>query len=174
MCIDTVFICFCEDCEINNGQDQPYFMSRGLMVNRWYDQPTPSVKLIRFSRLFLHTHTKNRNLWKRVKKLLELVLVEIVLGNNNRKGRIITRRWILSTSMGFGTLEFHLLRINSIRLPLLSAPGDKKRKRKEKSFCRHHASIWYMLAINESFVVLCIFFFIETNVPTRTKKIMLT
>ncbi|XP_046464440.1 choline transporter-like protein 1 [Daphnia pulex] len=31
MCIDTVFICFCEDCEINNGQDQPYFMSRGLM-----------------------------------------------------------------------------------------------------------------------------------------------
>ncbi|EFX84766.1 hypothetical protein DAPPUDRAFT_47061, partial [Daphnia pulex] len=33
MCIDTVFICFCEDCEINNGQDQPYFMSRGLMVN---------------------------------------------------------------------------------------------------------------------------------------------
>lgn len=32
MCIDTIFICFCEDCEINDGQENPYFMSRGLMV----------------------------------------------------------------------------------------------------------------------------------------------
>ena len=160
MCIDTVFICFCEDCEINNGQDQPYFMSRGLMVNRWYDQTTPSVKLIRFSRLFLHTHTKNRNLWKRVKKLLELVLGEIVLGNNNRKGRIITRRWILSTSMGFGTLEFRLLRINSIRLPLLSAPGDKK-KRKEKSFCPY---IMYQILAwwrSMSHLLFSVFFFLS-------------
>lgn len=32
MCIDTIFICFCEDCEINDGQENPYFMSRGLLV----------------------------------------------------------------------------------------------------------------------------------------------
>lgn len=32
MCIDTIFICFCEDCEMNDGQENPYFMSRGLMV----------------------------------------------------------------------------------------------------------------------------------------------
>ncbi|XP_059622600.1 choline transporter-like protein 1 [Phlebotomus argentipes] len=31
MTIDTIFICFCEDCERNDGIAQPYFMSRGLM-----------------------------------------------------------------------------------------------------------------------------------------------
>ncbi|XP_074034982.1 choline transporter-like protein 1 [Leptinotarsa decemlineata] len=31
MAIDTIFICFCEDCEMNDGISQPYFMSRGLM-----------------------------------------------------------------------------------------------------------------------------------------------
>ncbi|KAF3429136.1 hypothetical protein E2986_03005 [Frieseomelitta varia] len=32
MIIDTIFICFCEDCEKNDGINRPYFMSRGLMV----------------------------------------------------------------------------------------------------------------------------------------------
>ncbi|XP_015431429.1 PREDICTED: choline transporter-like protein 1 isoform X1 [Dufourea novaeangliae] len=31
MVIDTIFICFCEDCEKNDGINRPYFMSRGLM-----------------------------------------------------------------------------------------------------------------------------------------------
>ncbi|XKL64868.1 hypothetical protein PGB90_004954 [Kerria lacca] len=31
MIIDTIFICFCEDCELNDGQQNPYFMSKGLM-----------------------------------------------------------------------------------------------------------------------------------------------
>jgi hypothetical protein len=48
----------------------------------------------------------------------------------------------------FGTLAFRLLRINSVRLLLLSAPKDKKEKR---SSCRHH--IANTMAINEPFVV---------------------
>ncbi|XP_046671719.1 choline transporter-like protein 1 [Homalodisca vitripennis] len=31
MVIDTIFICFCEDCELNDGISKPYFMSKGLM-----------------------------------------------------------------------------------------------------------------------------------------------
>lgn len=31
MVIDTIFLCFCEDCERNDGITRPYFMSRGLM-----------------------------------------------------------------------------------------------------------------------------------------------
>ncbi|KAK8389681.1 hypothetical protein O3P69_008989 [Scylla paramamosain] len=31
MCIDTLFLCFCEDCERNDGINSPYYMSRGLM-----------------------------------------------------------------------------------------------------------------------------------------------
>ncbi|KAJ9589125.1 hypothetical protein L9F63_017584, partial [Diploptera punctata] len=31
MAIDTIFLCFCEDCEQNDGLSKPYFMSRGLM-----------------------------------------------------------------------------------------------------------------------------------------------
>ncbi|XP_056632057.1 choline transporter-like protein 1 [Diorhabda sublineata] len=31
MVIDTIFLCFCEDCEKNDGENRPYFMSRGLM-----------------------------------------------------------------------------------------------------------------------------------------------
>jgi hypothetical protein len=31
MTVDTIFICFCEDSEQNNGMDRPYFMSRNLM-----------------------------------------------------------------------------------------------------------------------------------------------
>lgn len=31
MTIDTIFICFCEDCELNDGISKPYYMSRGLM-----------------------------------------------------------------------------------------------------------------------------------------------
>jgi solute carrier family 44 (choline transporter-like protein), member 1 len=31
MTIDTIFLCFCEDCEQNDGIVRPYFMSRGLM-----------------------------------------------------------------------------------------------------------------------------------------------
>lgn len=31
MTIDTIFLCFCEDCEKNDGISRPYYMSRGLM-----------------------------------------------------------------------------------------------------------------------------------------------
>ncbi|XP_063977227.1 choline transporter-like protein 1 isoform X2 [Diachasmimorpha longicaudata] len=31
MIIDTIFLCFCEDCARNDGISRPYFMSRGLM-----------------------------------------------------------------------------------------------------------------------------------------------
>ncbi|XP_063245014.1 choline transporter-like protein 1 isoform X2 [Bacillus rossius redtenbacheri] len=31
MTIDTIFLCFCEDCEENDGISRPYYMSRGLM-----------------------------------------------------------------------------------------------------------------------------------------------
>ncbi|XP_070556799.1 choline transporter-like protein 1 isoform X2 [Ptychodera flava] len=32
MTIDTIFICFCEDCEMNDGVTKPYFMSMDLMT----------------------------------------------------------------------------------------------------------------------------------------------
>ncbi|XP_076319239.1 choline transporter-like protein 1 [Tachypleus tridentatus] len=32
MAIDTLFLCFCEDCERNDGINKPYFMSRKLMI----------------------------------------------------------------------------------------------------------------------------------------------
>jgi len=32
MAIDTIFLCFCEDCEMNDGLEKPYYMSKGLMV----------------------------------------------------------------------------------------------------------------------------------------------
>ncbi|KAF0310012.1 Choline transporter-like protein 1 [Amphibalanus amphitrite] len=31
MAIDALFICFCEDCELNDGVSKPYYMSKGLM-----------------------------------------------------------------------------------------------------------------------------------------------
>ncbi|XP_053691028.1 choline transporter-like protein 1 [Sabethes cyaneus] len=31
MTVDTIFLCFCEDCETNDGISKPYYMSRGLM-----------------------------------------------------------------------------------------------------------------------------------------------
>lgn len=31
MTIDTIFICFCEDCDRNDGITRPYYMSRSLM-----------------------------------------------------------------------------------------------------------------------------------------------
>lgn len=31
MIIDTIFLCFCEDCEMNDGVSRPYFMSMSLM-----------------------------------------------------------------------------------------------------------------------------------------------
>ncbi|XP_076246590.1 choline transporter-like protein 1 isoform X2 [Calliopsis andreniformis] len=31
MIIDSIFICFCEDCQKNDGISRPYYMSRGLM-----------------------------------------------------------------------------------------------------------------------------------------------
>ncbi|KAG5673587.1 hypothetical protein PVAND_003622 [Polypedilum vanderplanki] len=31
MTIDTIFLCFCEDCEQNDGINRPYYMSRNLM-----------------------------------------------------------------------------------------------------------------------------------------------
>ena len=32
MAIDTIFICFCEDSDKNDGIKKPYYMSVGLMV----------------------------------------------------------------------------------------------------------------------------------------------
>ncbi|XP_071496437.1 choline transporter-like protein 2, partial [Diadema antillarum] len=32
MAIDTLFLCFCEDCERNDGINKPYYMSRDLMT----------------------------------------------------------------------------------------------------------------------------------------------
>ncbi|XP_065351006.1 choline transporter-like protein 1 [Cloeon dipterum] len=40
MTIDTIFICFCEDCEQNDGVAKPYFMSRALM--EFVDESDPS------------------------------------------------------------------------------------------------------------------------------------
>lgn len=31
MTIDTLFLCFCEDSEQNDGISRPYYMSRGLL-----------------------------------------------------------------------------------------------------------------------------------------------
>ncbi|KAJ8951653.1 hypothetical protein NQ318_012324 [Aromia moschata] len=31
MAVDTMFVCFCEDCIINDGVTKPYFMTRALM-----------------------------------------------------------------------------------------------------------------------------------------------
>ncbi|KAB0790913.1 hypothetical protein PPYR_02713 [Photinus pyralis] len=31
MAVDTIFICFCEDCEMNDGMTRPYYMSHSLM-----------------------------------------------------------------------------------------------------------------------------------------------
>lgn len=31
MAIDTIFLCFCEDCVHNDGLSKPYYMSRNLM-----------------------------------------------------------------------------------------------------------------------------------------------
>ena len=33
MIIDTLLLCFCEDCVLNDGQSKPYYMSKGLMVS---------------------------------------------------------------------------------------------------------------------------------------------
>ena len=32
MAVDTIFLCFCEDSDRNDGVERPYFMSTGLMV----------------------------------------------------------------------------------------------------------------------------------------------
>ncbi|XP_065201415.1 choline transporter-like protein 1 [Planococcus citri] len=32
MIVDSVFICFCEDCDINDGVQRPYYMSKEMMV----------------------------------------------------------------------------------------------------------------------------------------------
>lgn len=31
MAIDTIFLCFCRDCKINDGINRPYFMPKGMM-----------------------------------------------------------------------------------------------------------------------------------------------
>jgi hypothetical protein len=33
MAVDTIFICFCEDSDKNDGLKKPYYMSVGLMVS---------------------------------------------------------------------------------------------------------------------------------------------
>ena len=32
MAVDTIFLCFCEDSDRNDGVERPYYMSTGLMV----------------------------------------------------------------------------------------------------------------------------------------------
>ena len=32
MAVDTIFLCFCEDSDKNDGIKKPYYMSKGLMV----------------------------------------------------------------------------------------------------------------------------------------------
>lgn len=32
MIVDSIFICFCEDCDINDGTQRPYYMSKEMMV----------------------------------------------------------------------------------------------------------------------------------------------
>ena len=34
MAVDTIFLCFCEDSDRNDGENRPYFMSVGLMVRK--------------------------------------------------------------------------------------------------------------------------------------------
>lgn len=34
MVIDTIFMCFCEDCNLNDGVTQEYYMSKELMVGQ--------------------------------------------------------------------------------------------------------------------------------------------
>jgi solute carrier family 44 (choline transporter-like protein), member 1 len=47
MTIDTIFICFCDDCEENNGTDRPYLMSPGLMkIMQDLNKPTGSELLL--------------------------------------------------------------------------------------------------------------------------------
>lgn len=31
MAIETIFLCFCQDCEVNDGIDKPYFMTKGML-----------------------------------------------------------------------------------------------------------------------------------------------
>lgn len=38
MVIDTIFICFCEDCELNDGISKEYYMSKGLRVSTMYSK----------------------------------------------------------------------------------------------------------------------------------------
>lgn len=47
MAIDTIFICFCEDYEENDGLSKPYYMSRELMEfvensNKLLDKAPPN------------------------------------------------------------------------------------------------------------------------------------
>ena len=37
MTIDTIFLCFCEDCDRNDGISKPYYMSKGLMVSHLFE-----------------------------------------------------------------------------------------------------------------------------------------
>ena len=37
MAIDTIFLCFCEDSDKNDGIKKPYYMSTGLMVKFYQD-----------------------------------------------------------------------------------------------------------------------------------------
>ena len=34
MAVDTIFLCFCEDSDRNDGVNRPYYMSTGLMVRK--------------------------------------------------------------------------------------------------------------------------------------------
>lgn len=48
MIIDTIFMCFCEDYEHNDGMSRPYYMSQGLMEfvetsKTVMDKNTPSI-----------------------------------------------------------------------------------------------------------------------------------
>ena len=48
MAIDTIFLCFCEDTDRNDGVKKPYFMSRGLMVRLWRELKKSYLTTLRF------------------------------------------------------------------------------------------------------------------------------
>nr|XP_011433539.2 choline transporter-like protein 1 [Crassostrea gigas] len=52
LCIDTIFICFCEDCERNDGVEKPYYMSTGLLK---FVTGAHSAKNIEVKRIHLKT-----------------------------------------------------------------------------------------------------------------------
>lgn len=90
MCIDTVFICFCEDCEMNDGQQRPYFMSRGLMVIPFLIiNSTLNLKLVAILKLNPKMCVKIVN-YVNVQEFVEKS--HKALRRRDRKGRVVAGR----------------------------------------------------------------------------------